>query len=146
MYKGYEQKRAEIISKSGKKSEFDSENLMYALIVSVLKQEQFSKYDVVLHFPLRNIIRDFSKLNEQELEYARHRSTHLDFLIFNKLGKNPVIGIEVDGFKHHKEGTRQAERDKMKNEILDKYNLPLLRFATNGSREKEKLLDALNGL
>jgi superfamily I DNA and/or RNA helicase/very-short-patch-repair endonuclease len=144
LYKSYEQKRAEIISKSGKKSEFDSENLMYALITSILKQEKFSKYDVVLHFPLRNIIRDFSKLNEQEQKYARNYLTHLDFLIYNKLGKNPVLAIEVDGYEYHKTGTRQAERDRLKDSILEKYGLPLLRFATNGSREKEKLVDKLN--
>ena len=144
LYKGYEQKRAEIISKSGNKSYFDSENLMYALISNTLKQDKFSKYDVVLHFPLRNIIRDFSKLDEQEQKYARHRSAHLDFLIYNKLGKEPVLAIEVDGFEYHKSGTEQAERDKKKDTILAKYGLPLLRFSTTGSGEKQKLIDKLN--
>ncbi|MDR2651057.1 MAG: DUF2726 domain-containing protein [Prevotellaceae bacterium] len=144
LYKGYEQKRAEIISKTARKSDFDSENLMYALITSVLKQDKFLKYDVVLHFPLRNTIRDFSILNEEEQKYARHRSTHLDFLIYNKLGKNPVLAIEVDGFEYHKQGTKQAGRDKMKDTILEKYNLPLLRFSTTGSGERQKLTDKLN--
>ena len=143
LYKGYEQKRAEIISKSGNKSDFDSENLMYALISNTLKQDKFSKYDVVLHFPLRNIIKDFSKLTEEEQRYAQHRNTHLDFLIYNKLGKNPVLAIEVDGFKFHKEGTEQAERDKKKNSILATYKLPLFRFSTIGSGEKQKLIDKL---
>ena len=92
-----------------------------------------------MHFPLRNVIRDFSKLTEEEQKYARHCNTHLDFLIYNKLGKNPILAIEVDGYGFHKEGTRQSERDKMKNDILDKYNIPLLRFNTTGSNEKEKL-------
>ena len=144
LYKSYEQKRAEIISKSGKKSDFDSENLMYALISNTLKQDKFSKYDIFLHFPLRNIIRDFSKLDEQEQKYARHHSTHLDFLIFNKLGKNPVLAIEVDGFEFHKPGTLQAKRDRKKDAILAKYGLPLIRFSTTGSNEKKILTDKLN--
>jgi superfamily I DNA and/or RNA helicase len=143
LYKGYEQKRVEIISKSGHKSDFDSENLMYALISNTLKQDKFSKYDVVLHFPLRNVIRDFSVLTEEEQKYARHRNTHLDFLIYNTLGKNPILAIEVDGFEYHKSGTVQAERDKKKDCILAKYNLPLLRFSTTGSGEKQKLIDKL---
>lgn len=143
LYKGYEKKRAEIISKGGKVSEFDSENLMYALIKEVLLYDDFLKYDVVLHFPLMSVLRDFSKLNEEEQKYASNLLTHLDFLIYNKLGKNPVLAIEVDGFANHKEGTRQAERDKMKNSILAKYNLPLLRFQTNSSGEKEKLIETL---
>ena len=144
LYKGYEKKRAEIISKSGNKSNFDSENLMYALISNTLKQNKFSKYDVVLHFPLRYVIRDFSILTKEEQKYARHRSTHLDFLIYNKLGKNPILAIEVDGFEYHKTNTEQAERDKRKDSILAKYELPLLRFSTTGSGEKQKLTDKLN--
>jgi superfamily I DNA and/or RNA helicase len=143
LYKGYEEKRAQIISKGGKVSKFDSENLMYALIKEVLSGN-FSKYDVLPHFSVRNLIKDFTKLNEQEKKYASHPSTHLDFLIYNKLGKSPVLAVEVDGFEYHKQGTRQEERDRMKDKILEKYSLPLLRFATNGSNEKIKLLQKLS--
>jgi len=143
LYKGYEQKRAEIVSKSGNKSNFDSENLMYQLISNSIKQDKFSKYKVTLHYPLRNIIRDYSILTEEEKKYAKHFNTHLDFLIFNKMDKNPVLAIEVDGFEYHKAGTEQSERDKMKDTILEKYELPLLRFSTTGSNEKQKLIDKL---
>jgi len=144
LYKGFEKKRSQIILKSGKVSEFDSENLMYALIKEVLSHDNFSKYGVLLHFSVRNLIRDFSKLDEQEYKYASNPLTHLDFLIYNKLGKSPVLAIEVDGFTHHKKGTRQAERDEMKDKILEKYDLPLLRFVTNGSNERQKLTSKLN--
>lgn len=146
LYKGYEEKRRALVSQQKRKSAFDSENLMYILIKEVLSQDQFSKYDVVLHFPLRNLLLDFSKLNTEEERYARHHSTHLDFLIFNKLGKNPVLAIEVDGYEYHKKESRQRERDEMKNEILDKYEIPLLRFSTTGSGERDSLIDKLNQL
>ena len=146
LYKGYEEERAKIINRSGKVSEFDSENLMFGLIKQVLADERLLKYDVLLHFPIRQLIKDFSKLDEQELKYASNSLTHLDFLIYNKLGKVPVLGIEVDGFEFHKDGTQQAERDKMKDTILNKYNFPLLRFKTNESNEKEKLTNKLNEL
>jgi superfamily I DNA and/or RNA helicase len=144
LYKGYEEERARIIQKSGKVSEYDSENLMFGLIKQVLSDEKFLKYDVLLHFPIRNLIRDFSKLNEQEINYARNPLTHLDFLIYSKLGKSPVLGIEVDGFEFHRKETRQAERDKLKDDILGKYNFPILRFKTHESNEKEKLTSKLN--
>ena len=146
LYKGYEEERAKIIRKSGKVSEFDSENLMFGLIKQVLADEKFLKYDALLHFPIRRLIKDFSKLDEQETKYASNPLTHLDFLIYNKLGKVPILGIEVDGFEFHKQGTQQAERDKMKDKILDKYNFPILRFRTNESNEKEKLTNKLNEL
>ncbi|MBK7764342.1 MAG: AAA family ATPase [Bacteroidetes bacterium] len=144
LYKGYEEERAKIIRKAGKVSEFDSENLMFGLIKQVLADEKFLKYDVILHFPIRQLINDFSRLDEQETKYASNPLTHLDFLIYNKLGKTPILGIEVDGFEFHKQGTRQSERDKMKDEILDKYNFPILRFKTNESNEKERLMNKLN--
>jgi len=146
LYKGYEEERAKIMRKSGKVSAFDSENLMFGLIKQVLADEKFLKYDVLLHFPIRQLIKDFSKLDEQETKYASNPLTHLDFLIYNKLSKSPVLGIEVDGFEFHKDGTMQADRDKMKDRILDKFNFPLLRFRTNESNEKEKLTNKLNKL
>ena len=144
LYKGYEEQRAKIISKSSKVSAFDSENLMFGLIKQVLADERFLKYDVLMHFPIRQLIKDFSRLDEQETKYASHPLTHLDFLIYNKLGKVPVLAIEVDGFRYHKQGTRQAERDKMKDKILEKYHFPLLRFRTDESNEKDKLINKLN--
>lgn len=146
LYKGYEEERAKFISKSGKVSEFDSENLMFGLIKQVLAEDKFLKYDVLLHFPIRQLIKDFSKLDEHEAEYASNPLTHLDFLIYNTLGKVPVLGIEVDGFEYHKEGKKQADRDKMKDRILEKYNFPVLRFGTNGSNEEGRLTAKLNEL
>jgi superfamily I DNA and/or RNA helicase len=143
LYKDYENERAKFINKSGKVSEFDSENLMFALIKQVLEDSNFSKYGVLMHFPMRQLIHDYSKLEEQELKYASNPLTHIDFIIYNKLSKAPVLGIEVDGFEFHKEGTKQAERDKMKDTILNRYNFPLLRFKTNESNEIGKLINKL---
>lgn len=54
------------------------------------------------------------------------------------------LSIEVDGFHYHKLGTRQYERDRMKDRILNLYGIPLLRFATNGSKEIDKIMQALD--
>lgn len=146
LYKGYEEKRRALLSDQKKKSVFDSENLMYRLIKEILSLDQFSKYGVILHHPLRNLLLDFSRLSVEEERYARHHATHLDFLIYNKLGKNPVLAIEVDGYEYHKLKSQQAERDIMKNEILEKYRIPLVRFSTTGSGEREKLINVLKTL
>lgn len=73
-------------------------------------------------------------------------ATHLDFLIYNRIGKKPMLAIEVDGYKHHKEGTIQASRDLLKNHIMELYEIPLLRFKTNGSGEGEKIIQMLDTL
>ena len=76
---------------------------MFELVKRVLLEDNFLRYDVLLHYPIRQLIKDFSKLDEEEAKYASNPLTHLDFLIYNKLGKVPVLGIEVDGFEFHKE-------------------------------------------
>lgn len=61
-------------------------------------------------------------------------------------GKKPVLAIEVDGYRYHKEDTVQASRDLLKNHIMGLYEIPLLRFRTNGSGEKEKIIEMLDEL
>jgi very-short-patch-repair endonuclease len=74
--------------------------------------------------------------------FATNHLTHIDFLVFSRLTHQPVLAIEVDGFNYHR-NPKQQERDKIKNGILEKYNIPILRFNTVGSGEKSKLISAL---
>ena len=101
---------------------------------------------VFCHTPLRNVICDWSLLNEQERNYISHYSTHLDFLIINHVTKKPVLAIETDGYTYHNDKTEQHQRDLLKNHILEVYGLPLIRLRTNESGEKEKILSALNSI
>ena len=143
LYSQYTESRKEFLKRYKKISTFDSENLMYALITDTIKELGLSSYGVVCRQPLNMLIRDPSLLNDRECEYAMNENTHLDFLLYNKVSKKPVLAIEVDGYSHHKEGTIQHERDKLKNHILALYNIPLLRFATNASGERETLIQKL---
>ena len=117
---------------------------MYSLIKEVLSDNKYASLDVVCHFPLNMLIRNPKLLNEQECQYAMNPATHLDFLIYNRISKKPVIAIEVDGSEFHKEDSQQAERDLLKNHIMEIYEIPLLRFRTNGSCEKEKIIGLLD--
>lgn len=46
-----------------------------------------------------------------------HHNTHIDFLIYNKISKIPLLAVEVDGYKYHKKDNKQKERDILKNNI-----------------------------
>lgn len=83
-------------------------------------------------------------MSAEELKYAANYNTHLDFLIINRIGKQPVLAIETDGYSYHNEKTIQHHRDIMKDHILSKYGLHLLRLSTKGSGEREKIVTALN--
>ena len=78
--------------------------------------------------------------------YASHNNTHVDFLIYNKISKIPLLVIAVDGYKYHKKRSKQKERDILKDNILSKYNIPLIRLTTNGSREKDIIINKLNNI
>lgn len=144
LYRCYAQRRRRFLAKNKRISDFDSENLIYALITSILKEKGGNRFEVAVHVPLKMIIRDSSLMTSAEEKYAMNILTHVDFLIFDSIDKSPRLIIEVDGVKFHAEGTRQAERDAMKDSILNKYDLPILRFRTDGSDERQKLLDAVD--
>ena len=144
LYKNYNEKRRLLLSKYRKISEYDSENLMYSLICDVLSDQRFKKFDVAEHVSLRMIFLDSKKLNHNEKKYVENPLTHVDFMIFDKCGKVPRLGIEVDGFSFHREGSEQEKRDKLKDSIFKKNSLPLMRFKTNESCEKELLIAKLN--
>ena len=146
LYKQYTEERMAYLQKRKKISEYDSENLMYSLVKEIISDNKYSSLDVVCHFPLNMLIKNPELLNERECQYVMNPATHLDFLIYNRIGKKPVLAIEVDGYEYHKEDTVQASRDMMKNHIMELYEIPLLRFKTNGSGEKEKIVEMLEQL
>ena len=144
LYKQYTKSRQQYLEKRKRISKFDSENLMYVLLEDILKKDKFSVLDVVCHQPLNMLIRNPELLDDRECAFAMNPATHLDFLIYNKVSKKPVLAIEVDGQEYHKEGTVQAERDHMKNHILKLYGIPIIRCRTNGSGEEEIITGKLS--
>ena len=122
---------------------YESENLMYIVIEQVLNLPEFNFLDCVLHQPLKMLIRNPEKLNKTEYDFTMNVLTHTDFLIFNKSDKSPVLAVEVDGYEFHANNPKQLERDEMKDNILKKYDIPILRIKTNESGEETKLYNKL---
>ena len=131
------------LQKHKRVSEYDSENLMYSVIQEVLSEKAFSSIGCAVHLSLATLVKNYEPLTEEERKYARNPLTHVDFLLFNQMDKQPVLAIEVDGTGFHEAGSKQAERDMKKNSILEKCAVPLLRLRTDGSGEKEKIKNAL---
>ena len=147
LFSHYTHERMQFLAGHRKISEYDSENITFSLIEKILSDyPELNHLGVFCHTPLRNVIRDWSLLNEQERNYISHYSTHLDFLIINHVTKKPVLAIETDGYTYHNDETEQHQRDLLKNHILEIYGLPLIRLRTNESGEKEKILSALESI
>ena len=116
---------------------------MNVVIENVLSEPAFQNLDKIMHQPLKMLIKDPSKLNDDECRFAMNVLTHTDFIIFNKLDKMPVLVVEVDGYAFHANNAKQIGRDKMKDAILQKYDIPIIRIKTNESGEENKLRQKL---
>jgi superfamily I DNA and/or RNA helicase len=143
LYKEYSNELIQFMKESKNVSRYNSENIMNALMNEVLDFDEFSSFGYVMQFPLKMILNNLELLEDEEVKYAMNIGTHVDFLIFRKIDRSPVLAVEVDGYSFHKKGTRQAERDQLKNSILRKYEIPIVRFNTTGSNEEERLIKEL---
>ena len=143
LYHRYSERLLTIMKNRKNVSEYESENLMNVVIEKVLDLPEFHNLDRVMHQPLKMLIRNPEKLDENECRFAMNVLTHTDFVIFNKLDKMPVLVVEVDGYAFHVNNPRQFERDKMKDTILQKYGIPILRIKTNESGEEMRLRNKL---
>lgn len=75
-------------------------------------------------------------LTQRERAFMRNRSS-CDFVLYFKVGKTPLGVIEVDGGSHDR--PEQAVRDALKNSILAKSSIPILRLRTVESGIEEKV-------
>jgi superfamily I DNA and/or RNA helicase len=144
LYHSYSKHLIAFMKSRKRVSDYESENLMNAVIEKVLDLPDFQNLGYVMHQPLKMLIRNPEKLDENECRFAMNVLTHTDFVIFNKLDKMPVLVVEVDGYAFHANNPKQLERDKMKDAILQKYGIPILRFRTNESGEETRLRNKLN--
>ena len=147
LYDQYTEARLAYLKEHKRISEYDSENLTYAMLEQIIEENtKFCHLGVVCHQPLRQLLRDVSLLSDDERTYALHPKTHIDFLLYNRVSKQPVLAIETDGYQHHKSGTEQSVRDEKKNRILATYGIPLLRLSTIGTNERERVENALRSI
>ena len=123
-------------------SRFYSETIMYNTIKEILTLDEYKTYDVKDKvYPLRKVVTNRELLTEDELKFIGYNS-HIDFLIYNKFDKQPVLAIEVDGYYFHNK-KEQIIRDRKKDSILEKCNIPVLRFKTNECKEQERIIKKL---
>ena len=124
-----------------KEGESPSEALFRQLAGDVLAStDELHLWGFTQEYPLRLLPQRLDIFTDEERRFMRNGS-RLDFLFFHKVTKEPLAVVEVDGYSFHKEGTRQAERDALKDSVLRKIGIPLLRLSTRTEtgREGEKL-------
>lgn len=119
-----------------------SERIVARILRDALANEA---YGAMTFYTQTALIQLVSLANEgftaRELEFMRNRAS-CDFVLAFKVGKRPVGVIEVDGDTHN--APTQAGRDALKDSILKKAGIPLLRLRTVESRVEERVDEFLS--
>ena len=124
-------------------SEHLSENLIYDILLKAIAELGLPHTGVLCHYPLSRLITDWNQLEDKEKTFAESPFSHIDFLLYNSLTKQPISAIEVDGWHFHKENDAQLSRDKLKNQIFTKLGLPLIRISTTDTVNQETIKKSL---
>lgn len=145
LYANYEDARREFLTSHGRRSIWDSENLAEAVIRGVLKSHEFVGMSLgcLRHVPLSWLVRETSGLSQRERQFVANPFSHVDLLVYDTIGKLPLVCVEVDGWAFHRPGSLQSERDEIKDAIFERCGLPLIRLSTTGSSEAAVISSAV---
>jgi len=143
LYKQYTTERLAYEATHPVVSEHLSENLVYDLLVKAIGELYITNTDVLCHYPLSRLIGDWDLLTDEERTFAESPFSHVDFLIYNSLTKQPLQIIEVDGWQFHKNSEVQQHRDALKNQLLTKFDLCPHRISTTDTVNVETIKSLL---
>ena len=109
-------------------SRYKSEQIATVLIRDVLSEDEYKGLKMHKQVLLIQLVTMKDGIfTEREREYI-HNGSSCDLVVYFKLGKAPLAVIEVDGGKH--DLPENIARDKLKDSILKKSGIPLLRLKT----------------
>lgn len=143
LYKQYTAERLAYEAVHSAVSEHLSENIIYELLVKAIAELGMTNTDVLCHYPLSRLIGDWNLLTDEERSFAESPFSHVDFLIYNSLTKQPLRTIEVDGWQFHKNSDVQQYRDTLKDQLLAKFGLCPHRISTTDTVNVETIKSLL---
>lgn len=138
LYQEYDRSLARLAAslRSGD-SHFRSEQIVTQLLRELLASTRFAGLRFHCQVRLQQLASARNPaMTPRELEFMAQQAS-CDFVIYFKVGKQPLGVIEVDGGLHH--GQQQSERDALKNSILHKSGIDLLRLQTIDSDIEARL-------
>ena len=122
-------------------SSFSSENIIATVINDICKSGECGALGYKFNYPLKFVIKSSSLSDVKDIKFVSNINTHCDFLIYNRLNKEIVLVVEVDGSQHKEEV--QVERDKRKDRLLTAAGIRILRLSTTTVDCREKIVKAL---
>ena len=130
LYRQYTAERLAYQARHHQSMDHLSEQLVYDTLLEALDQLGGCHRAVVAHYPLSKLIAGWDLLTDQERAFALSPLAHVDFLVYNALTRQPLLTIEVDGWRYHRGQADQKARDALKDQLLGKYGLTPYRITT----------------
>lgn len=125
-----------------KDSKYKSEQIVAQLLRELLTQETYKSIKFHMQIKLEQlVIQHVDIFSPREKEFMKNGAS-CDFVLYYKVGKAPLGVIEVDGYQHNT--AIQTERDNLKDAILEKAGIPLLRLKTTDSNIVNKIAEFLD--
>lgn len=124
----------------GHQGESPAETLFRRMLKSVLSRRQGLAF--IQEYYLINLARGKGEFTAEEWRFMANGS-RLDFLIYDSMGNEPVLVVEVDGSQH--DTPEQHRRDALKDSVLTKLGIPHARFRTDSRGGERARLEALLG-
>lgn len=118
-------------------SKFSSENIIATVINEICSSGDYGALGYKFNYPLKYVIKSNALTDPQDIKFVSNINTHCDFLIYNKLNKEILLVVEVDGSQHREE--IQAARDRRKDGLLTDAGIKILRLTTTSIECKEKI-------
>jgi hypothetical protein len=143
LYSAYSQRLRPLADRLRKELGYPSEDIIWTVLHDIIAEQRYAHMRVSPQVLLRNLLPDLGGLTLAQRAYIQHRAS-VDFVVYNRVTNQPLLAIEVDGFAFHENRPDQRARDALKDEILDAHQMPLLRLPTTGSREHQRIRQALD--
>ena len=139
LYKDYSEKLENLNKRLLNRSKFKSENIIDTILNDGFIQEKFIDYEYRREILLRNCLNSIDEFSIEEQQYIKN-GARIDFVVYDKMDKKPQLFIEVDGFEFHMNRPEQLKKDKLKNSIAKKSNIPMLRLETARKAYTEEMI------
>ena len=144
LYKQYSEERLAYELNSPQISKCLSENLIYDTLNGAINEMSIRNIGILCHYPLSRLIENRDILTERERYFIDSPFSHVDFLLYHRITKQPVLAVEVDGWKYHNESEIQQSRDSLKNSVFAKCGLNLNRISTTDTVSVESIKTMLS--
>ncbi|MQA18050.1 AAA domain-containing protein [Rugamonas rivuli] len=143
LYKEYDRSLERLRRRlSSKDSRYMSEQIVAQILREVMDRDAYGAMKFHAQIFLSQLASPANEtLTPREREFMSNHAS-CDFVVYFKVGKTPLGVIEVDGGSH--ETKPQSARDALKESILHKSGIPLLRLRTVESFIEERVAEFLD--